>query len=66
MNDINKRYQKNDPTFTVVGEVGDWMDLKGESIYGCGPVPFPKPEWGRFTMKEDTLYAHILGSNIEK
>ena len=53
-----------DWSLDILSEVGDWMDLNGESIYGCGPAPFPKPEWGRFTMKGDTLYAHILGSNI--
>lgn len=48
----------------ILEGVGDWMDLNGESIYGCGPAPFPKPEWGRFTMKGDTLFAHILDTNI--
>jgi alpha-L-fucosidase len=48
----------------ILAEVGKWMSLNGESIYGCGPAPFSKPEWGRFTMKNDVLYAHILGSNI--
>ncbi len=48
----------------ILEEVGDWMDLHSESIYGCGPAPFPKPEWGRFTMKGDTLFAHILDTNI--
>ncbi|MBV5349354.1 alpha-L-fucosidase [bacterium] len=48
----------------VLSEVGSWLDLNGESIYGCGPAPFPKPEWGRYTMRNDKLYAHILGSNI--
>ncbi len=47
----------------ILAKVGDWMDLNSESIYGCGPAPFPKPEWGRFTMRNDTLYAHILDSN---
>jgi alpha-L-fucosidase len=48
----------------ILEEVGDWMELNGESIYGCGPAPYPKPEWGRFTMKDNILYAHITGSNI--
>jgi len=48
----------------ILEKVGDWMDLNSESIYGCGPAPFPKPEWGRFTMKGDTLFAHITDSNI--
>lgn len=53
-----------DWSLDILAEVGDWMDLNSESIYGCGPAPFDKPEWGRFTMNGDTLYAHILGSNI--
>ena len=48
----------------VLKEVGEWMELNGESIYHCGPAPFSKPEWGRFTMKGDTLFAHITDSNI--
>ena len=50
----------------ILEEVGEWMALNSESIYNCGRAPFPKPEWGRFTMNEETgkLYAHILGSNI--
>lgn len=51
-------------SLNILSEVGDWMQLNSESIYGCGSAPFPKPEWGRFTMRSDTLYAHILGSNI--
>ncbi len=48
----------------ILEKVGEWMELNSESIYGCGSAPYPKPEWGRFTMKDDTLYAHITGSNI--
>lgn len=48
----------------ILEKVGDWMDLNSESIYGCGIAPFPKPEWGRFTMKGDTLFAHITDINI--
>jgi len=51
-------------SLSILQEVGDWMDLNGESIYGCGPAPFPKPEWGRFTMNGNTLFAHITDSNI--
>lgn len=48
----------------VLQEVGDWVKLNGESIYGCGPAPFPKPEWGWYTQKGDVVYAHILDNNI--
>jgi alpha-L-fucosidase len=44
----------------ILEEVGRWMDENGESIYGCGAAGLDKPEWGRFTRRGDTLYAHIL------
>ena len=40
--------------------VGRWMAANGESVYGCGPAALPKPDWGRYTKKRRTLYAHIL------
>lgn len=44
----------------ILGRVGEWMDYNGESIYGCGAAGLPKPQWGRYTRKGNTLYAHIL------
>ena len=44
----------------VLHEVGEWMRQNGESIYGCGAASLPKPEWGRYTRKGETLYAHVL------
>jgi alpha-L-fucosidase len=46
----------------ILEEVGRWMDENGESIYGCGAAGIDKPEWGRFTRRGNTLYAHILES----
>ena len=40
--------------------VGRWMEYNDESIYGCGRADFPKLEWGYYTRKGKTLYAHIL------
>ena len=45
---------------SILHEVGDWMALNGESIYGCGAADLPKPDWGRLTRRGDTVYAHIL------
>jgi alpha-L-fucosidase len=45
-------------------EVGEWMALNGESVYGCGSADLPKPEWGRFTQKGRYLYAHLLDTVI--
>lgn len=44
----------------VLHEVGQWMRDNSESIYGCGRADLPKPEWGRFTQRENTLYAHVF------
>ncbi|MGN0779647.1 MAG: alpha-L-fucosidase, partial [Aristaeellaceae bacterium] len=45
---------------SILREVGEWMALNGESIYGCGSADMPKPDWGRLTRRGDTIYAHIL------
>lgn len=44
--------------------MGAWLRQNGESIHGAGPADLPKPEWGRWTRKGDTLYAHILEPGI--
>ena len=45
-------------------EVGAWMKVNGESIYGSFASPFKKLTWGRCTMKptgDDTiLYLHVF------
>lgn len=43
----------------ILKEIGRWMKKNGESIYGCGISSLPKPEWGRYTQKEDVIYAHV-------
>ncbi len=49
---------------TILGEVGKWMETNGESIYGCGAVNLNKPDWGRYTKKGNTIYAHWMNPNI--
>ena len=41
-------------------EVGEWLTVHGESIYGSrgGPVT-PRP-WGVTTRKGSTVYVHVL------
>jgi alpha-L-fucosidase len=53
-----------DKSIQILEEVGEWLTLNGESIYGCRESYLPKPEWGRLTQKGDTLYAHILEKSI--
>lgn len=44
----------------ILLEIGRWMARNGESVYGCGASSLPKPEWGRYTQRGDTLYAHVF------
>jgi alpha-L-fucosidase len=48
----------------VLRAMGTWLRQSGESIRGAGPAELPKPEWGRWTRRGDTLYAHLLEPGI--
>ena len=41
-------------------EMGEWMKVNGESIYGCGASPFPGGSVGATTAKGSTVYLHIF------
>jgi alpha-L-fucosidase len=48
-----------------LAEIGSWMDVNSESIYGTAASPFRRPWWGRCTRKElengDTrLYLQVF------
>jgi alpha-L-fucosidase len=42
-------------------EIGDWMKVNGDSIYGTNysPVDFDFP-WGAMTQKDRTVYLHVM------
>ena len=48
----------------LLKEVGAWMKVNGESIYGTHATPFKRLSWGRCTTKDagaDTiLYLHVF------
>ncbi|MHA6482241.1 alpha-L-fucosidase [Paenibacillus sp. strain BS8-2] len=48
----------------ILAEVGDWIALNGDSIYGCHSADLLKPDWGRYTQKDDKIYAHVFEENI--
>ena len=48
-----------DQSRKMLKEIGEWMSVNGESIYGCGSSEFNYQPWGRFTQNGNRLYAHI-------
>lgn len=41
-------------------EMGEWMQLYGESIYSTRGGPIAPRPWGVTTQKEDMVYVHIM------
>lgn len=41
-------------------EMGAWLNLNGEAIYGTQASPFPFLSWGRATRNGQTLYLHVF------
>jgi len=44
----------------ILEEVGQWFDLHGRSIVGCGPSSLTPPPDCRFTCRGDRLYVHVF------
>jgi alpha-L-fucosidase len=41
-------------------EMGAWLNMNGDAIYGTQASPFPFLSWGRATRKGQTLYLHVF------
>ena len=48
------------PSIERLKEVGEWMKINGESVYGTSASPFHYLSWGRSTQKDDKLYLHVF------
>jgi alpha-L-fucosidase len=43
----------------LLGVIGNWLELNGESIYGSQGSPIGRTPWGRCTRKGYTIYLHV-------
>ena len=50
----------------VFREIGDWLKINGESIYGTKGGPFKPTNWMVSTYKNNKIYIHLLKWREEK
>jgi len=48
------------PSVERLTEVGKWMKINGDAIYGTTPGPFKRLAFGRSTRKDGKLYLHVF------
>lgn len=41
-------------------QIGDWMKINSEAIYGTKASPFPYLKWGNASQKGQKLYLHVI------
>jgi alpha-L-fucosidase len=48
------------PSIDRLKEVGQWMKVNGEAIYGSQASPFAWLPWGKATLKGQNLFLHVV------
>jgi len=54
------------PSITRLREMGKWLRMNGESIYGCGAGPIQGVAGLRSTQKKDTLFLHLFDIPVDR
>jgi len=50
-----------EPEVERLKQIGAWLKVNGEAIYGAAASPFPKAfSWGRVTQRGNRLYLHVF------
>ena len=44
----------------ILQEIGAWLDINGESVYGTQRTPLDVQYWGESTRKGNLLYLHVF------
>jgi len=53
-----------DKSISILNQIGEWLRVNSESIYGCGCSGLEKPDYGRITKKANNYYYHIFETVI--
>ncbi len=50
----------------IAQEIGEWMKVNSEAIYGCGPADLEKQDWGYYTFNEKNgkVYMAVFNNPV--